>query len=298
MTDSEIITLSKALVCELVGSLGLPRDRFHGLVYPLFRRATDRLAWIGVTFDRLVREAGFPKAAQWALTNFCERITVRGMQNIPAQGPLLVISNHPGTYDSLVVASQLGRSDLCYITGDIPFLKKLPHAHEHFFFVTKDGLHERMLAARRAVRHLQEGGALLLFGSGHIDPDPAVYPGAAAHIERWFASIDVFLRHVPGVQVLLDMVSGVISPQWARHPITWLRRDGVDKRRLANFGQVISQLVFPGQAMFSPFVSFAQPLDAATLQQEGDPGDVLPAVIEHAKELLAEHCLAFGGNPA
>ncbi len=54
-----------------------------------------------------------------------------------------------------------------------------------------------MAAARSGIRHLQNGGALLLFGTGLIDPDPAVYPGAEKEIENWSPSIDLFLRHVP-----------------------------------------------------------------------------------------------------
>jgi hypothetical protein len=294
--DADVTTLSKSLLYELVGSVGLPRDSLHWLFRPIFRPVTDRLAQIGVAFNRLVREAGFPKAAAWALTNWCTQVTARGTETIPAKGPLLVVSNHPGTYDSIVVASQMGRKDICYVSGDIPFLKYMPDARQHFFFVSRHDPHDRMVAARRAIRHLQQGGSLLLFGAGHLDPDPAVYPDAAQHIDRWSASLEIFLRHVPGVQVLIAIVSGVVSPRWARSPITWLRRDGLDRRRLAEFGQVITQLLFPGRLMFSPRVTFAPPVTAATLRHESGSEQVLPAIIARAQTLLTEHCRSFGGT--
>jgi hypothetical protein len=283
------------LLYEIVGAFGFRRESLHWLFRPIFRRVTDRLAVIGVTFDRLVREEGFPKAAEWALTNWCTDVTQRGAEAVPAEGPLLVISNHPGTYDSIIVASRLGRRDICYISGDIPFLKHMPDAHKHFFFVSQDDPYDRMAALRGALRHLQAGGSLLLFGAGHIDPDPAVYGDAVEHIERWSASIDVFLRKVPGVRVMLSIVSSVVSPKWARSPITWLRRDGVDRRRLAEFGQVVTQLLFPGRLMFSPRVSFGPPSTAEQLKEEAQGERVLPAIIARAKALLVEHCRVFGG---
>lgn len=287
--NADFTTLSRSLLYEIVGAFGFPRHSLHWLFRPIFQPITDRLAGIGVNFDRLVREEGFPKAAEWALTHWCTRVTARGTENIPAEGPLLVVSNHPGTYDSIIVASRLGRRDIRYISGDIPFLKLMPAAHRHFFFVPRDDPHDRMIAARGALRHLQGSGALLLFGAGHIDSDPAVYPDAAEHIEQWFASIELFLRRVPGVQVLLAIISGVVSPKWARSPLTWLRRGGVDKRRLAEFGQVSTQLLFPGRLMFSPRVTFAPPVTAEELREEAPDERLLPAVIARGQALLAEH---------
>ncbi|MDH4272692.1 MAG: hypothetical protein OEW18_12040, partial [Candidatus Aminicenantes bacterium] len=138
-------------------------------------------------------------------------------------------------------------------------------------------------------------GALLYIGAGHLDPDPAVYPNAAEHIDEWLAGIDFFFRHVPGLRIMPTIVSGVVSPKWARSPITWLRRKDIDKRRLAEVGQSISQLLFPGRLMFTPHVSFAPPVNIETLYSEGSQEDVLPAVIARTKALLAEHCRVFGG---
>jgi hypothetical protein len=152
-----------------------------------------------------------------------------------------------------------------------------------------------MAAMRSGIRHLQAGGALLYIGSGQIDPDPAVYPNAAEHIEEWLIGIDFFFRHVPGLRVMPTIVSGVVSPKWARSPITRLRRKGVDKRRLAEFGQVIKQMFFPGRLMFTPYVSFSRPVSVETLRSESSQENVLPAIIARTKALLAEHCRIFGG---
>ena len=293
--DAEIKALSDSLIYEILNALGLPKTkRLHRTLAPLFHKATDRLSTIGVTFDRLVENEGFPQAAAWALTNWCTGVTARGAERVPAEGPLLVISNHPGTYDSLVITSRLRRNDVKFIASDIPFLKKLPHAHSHFIFLSDD-THNRMAAARAGIRHLQTGGALLLFGTGLIDPDPAIFHDAEKHLERWSPSIDLFLKQVPEARVLVTIVSGVLAKRWGYHPITWLRRVGWQKRRIAEFGQLLQQLFFPGSLYMAPRLSFTPPVTVETLRHEIGTERVLSAVITRGKALLAEH-MAWAGN--
>jgi len=295
-THKEVVTLARSLVADIVGGFGLPRTKlFLGLFWALFRIPMVRFATIGLTFDRLVAEEGFPKASQWALTNWCRHITARGTENIPPEGPLLVVANHPGTYDALIVFSQAGRRDIRWISTEIPFLDNLPNLRKHVIFTSKRNALKRMSTMRTAVRHLQGGGALLYIGAGFIEPDPAVYPGAAEHIEGWLTGIDFFFHHVPGLRIMPAIVSGVISPRWARSPLTWLRTKDVDKRRLVGFAQVITQLFFPGRLMFKPAVSFAPPATIETLRSESGQENILPAVIARTKALLAEHCRIFGG---
>ncbi|MFH2104301.1 MAG: 1-acyl-sn-glycerol-3-phosphate acyltransferase [Chloroflexota bacterium] len=291
--DANIIILSNKLLLEILNAVGLPkRDSLCRLIAPIFRKATLRMAAIGVTFDGMVAEQGFSKAADWALSNWCRDITSHGQEHVPSTGPVLFISNHPGTYDSLVITSQARRDDVLFISSNIPFLKNLPNTQRHFRFITLETT-DRMIGARHAIRHLMDGAAVLLFGSGHIDPDPAVYPGAAEHIERWSPSIDIFLRKVPQTRVVLSMVSGVLSRTWGYSPIIWLRRKGLDKRRLAEFGQVLHQLSKPGTLFLSPTISFAKPLLASDLG-ENPRGRLVDA----AKALLTEHMAFIQETPA
>ena len=296
-TETDVVALSKLLIVDLVRAVGLPRTRlFLRLFRLLFGRPAGRFAAVGLTFDRMVAESGFPKASEWALTHWCSRVTPRNTQVIPAEGPLLVVCNHPGTYDALIIFSHLGRRDIRWISTEIPFLDHLPNTRNHVIFSSRSNALKRMGAMRSGIRHLQAGGALLYIGSGQIDPDPAVYPDAAEHIEEWLIGIDFFFRHVPGLRIMPTIVSGVVSAKWARSPITRLRRKGVDQRRLAEFGQVIEQMFFPGKWMFTPYVSFAAPVTVETLRRESGQENILPAVIARTKTLLAEHCRNFGGH--
>ena len=287
--DAEINALSKSLVIEIAGSVGLRKSQLaQRIAWPIFRPVTDRLARIGVTFDRNEVQHGFSYAMGFALQDFVRTVTVRGTENFPPEGPLLVLSNHPGTYDSLIIASHLRRDDLCVITGDIPFLRKLPHANEHFFGLTED-LNTRMVTTRRAVHHLRDGGAILLYGYGHIDPDPAVYSDAAAHIDQWSPSINLFAKLVPKIRILVSITSHVVSVAWRRSFLYHLRSNPIDRRRLVEFGQVMTQLLFPGTFRQSPFTSFAPPIRLSDLRREYNLDQVLPAIIARGKNLLADH---------
>lgn len=295
--DTDITALSESLVNELVGAVGLPKTVFwHKLVWRLARKPTNRLAALGVAFDRLVDSDGLPNGSDWVLRSFCNPIPVSGAEHIPLTGPLLVVSNHPGAYDGLVIFSKLVRKDICWISSEIPFLEKLPRVCDHVLFASRTDPINRMSVMRSAIRHLQSGGVLVYFGAGHRDPDPAVYTGTAKQMDQWLEGIDFFFKHVPELRILPTIVSGVVSRKWAYHPITWLRRKEIDKHRLAEFGQVITQLLFPKKLMLSPMISFGPSATRSDLEGELKGDSLLPAIIGHEKALLTEHCRVYGGN--
>lgn len=291
--NADIADLSDALVGEIVQAVGLPKTPgWRRLFRPLLRKATGRLCQIGLTFDRLIVERGFSGACQWSLNNWCRGILARGRERVPAEGPLLVLSNHPGAYDALVVAAELLRDDVGLVASDLPLLRDLPNLRRRIFSIPINiqATFSRMSGLLCAVRHLRQGGAVLLMGSGTIDPDPAVARGAAAQLQRWTRAVDVFLGFVPEARVMLAAVSHVVSPRWARHPLTWLQPDGMPRRRLAEFGQLLQQLIWPGSLYVSPRLSFAGPLEAAELDKS--PRE---AVIRRERSLLEAHCREFGG---
>jgi len=282
--DERIRALTDTLLDEIVNAVGLRKTTTARRTFGLFfRRAADRLSAIGLTADRIISTEGFPAACAWMMSHWVRCVTTRGAEAVPAEGPLLVISNHVGAYDIVVVPSQVNRSDLKIISSDIHYLKNLPHACEHLIFLT-DKTHDRMAAARAGIRQLKEGGSLLLFGTGRIDPDPALSSEAEEHIDKWSPSIDLFLRMVPQAKVVLSIASGFITQHWLNHPLTHLRKLDWEKRRIAEFGQVLQQLFHPGTLFVSPAISFSSPVIAKELGE--NPRQKL---IEHAKQLLAEH---------
>jgi hypothetical protein len=288
---ADITSLRSALADELLRAFGLPKNaRLQRIFGRLFHGLIEQFACGGQTFDQVVADEGLQPAADGLLDRFCTSYSADGLETIPLQGPLLVVSNHPGTIDVLLILASLRRPDVKLLSNDIPFLQRLPATSTHLIYGarTKD-IHKRMLSVLAGLSHLKKGGTLVLMGTGLIDPDPEVYPDAPASLECWSPSIELFLKQVPETQVLVTIASGVLSPGWAHHPITWLRKEPRRKRLLAEIGQVAQQALFPRLRNLSPHISFAPPVRLPELQLESRSDQALPAIIIRAKTLLAQH---------
>lgn len=272
--------LTPKLLEEVFKALGWGKDHWlRAPLTPFFTAACRRFARLAIRFDRDVEALGFRQAAQRILPHFAREVNAGGVEHVPAEGPLLVVSNHPGTVDGLAIASRLPRPDLKIVVSGVPFLRHLRATANHLIYSSLDTF-ERMKVVRSAIRHLEDGGAVLLFPSGGLDPDPAVMPGALEALDDWSPSLEVILRRVPSARVLITFVSGVLHPAWARSPVTHLRRGRRERQRVAEFFQVIQQMLFPGQLLVSPSIRFARPLPFAFSRER----PVLPALIAAARE--------------
>ena len=281
--QEETARKAELILDELFKAFRLPQ---HGLarqlLEPLVRRPAQSFARLFGEIEQAELDNGLVAAARRGLRDFTRLVKVSGNESIPAKGPLLIVSNHVGAFDVLVILSQLLRNDLKAIASDVPFLHAFPVLYQHLIF-TNFQPDSGMQAARQALRHLKDGGALLLFASAGIDPDPALDSQAARQeLNNWKPSLDIFLRQVPETQVVVSIVRGVVARRWAKHPLTRIGRRPIDKRRIAEMLQIIEQLVFPGKLLMEPHIQFAPPLTPAEL--EGDPR---LALIRRGDELLA-----------
>lgn len=287
--QDEIQTLSSTLVYELTKALGLSGVSGAGqLIRWLFGKAAQRFAELGVGLDRVVGEEGVAAGARWALPHFVRSYAARGLEHIPAEGPVVIASNHPGAFDSLVISAHISRPDYKIIVGDIPFFENLPHLSEHAIYAPgRENMQGRMAVLRKAIRHLEAGGALLIFARGGIEPDPAFMPAPDVEFNLWSRSLQIFLERVPQTSVLVTVVSGVISRSAWRHPITWFRQKRPDRQRLAFMIQMAMQVI-GGREKFGlvPHVSFGK---LVGLEESGTPEQALQCVIHSARELLQSH---------
>lgn len=97
-TDFEAV--SNAILHEIQGVMGLARYRWaQRLVGLLFGAATRRLAGLLVRLDGNAATYGLGAAAGNLLASLVHEYRVDCPQAIPQDGPLLVVSNHPGAYD-------------------------------------------------------------------------------------------------------------------------------------------------------------------------------------------------------
>jgi hypothetical protein len=153
-----------------------------------------------------------------------------------------------------------------------------------------------MGAARKAIRHLKDGGALLLFARATMDPDPAFMPGAEEELQHWTSSLGLFLRNVPQTKVAISLISGVLAPKYLKHPSTIFRNGRVNKQRLSEFFQVMYQLMSPGKLMVSPDLSFAPVLTLRDLGGGRDIHQITMQIIKKAQEQYRFHHTKFLGN--
>jgi len=227
-----------------------------------------------------------------------DTVTVFGAENIPSAGPLLVVCNHPGAFDSAVMSATLPRKDLKVLVSGVPFLYNLPNLAPYLIYAPGD-TYDRMKALRLMMRHLKKGGAILSFASGKVDPDPQVLPGAKEALGEWSPSLEIILRRVPETKLLPAIISGVLSKTAIRVPIIRIQKESWKQRRLAEYFQIAGQILFPKQFLFKPSVSFGHPMMLSeiesiktTIAGYGDDGStsrVMMTIRNNAIQLLDQH---------
>ena len=282
--------LSESFVSELTKAMALPQtESVRGLVRLMFGKATRRFSEIAIGLDREIEQHGSAAGARWLLPHFVAGYEARGMEIIPNEGPLIIAANHPASYDGLIISAYVNRPDYKIIIGEIPPYRYLPHVSQHAIFSPNlKNTFGRMQTARNAIQHLKDGGALLIFPRGGIEPDPAFMPNPDAEFDRWSRSLEIFLQRVPRTRVLVTIVSGVIAQASMRHPITWFRRARPDRQRLAFMYQVIRQIL-SGKELFSltPRVTFGEVLSSVNHQH------VLKEIKQSARRTLQQHLFEF-----
>lgn len=261
MTQLDLPALKETLVYELTKAFALPQKPWaRSLIRLIFGRAIHVGAEIGLGLDHATAEDGLPGSARWVLPRFVRSHEARGVENIPAAGPLVIASNHPANVDSIVISAHVNRADYKAIIGDIPFFEHLPHVSDCAIYAPDPGdTSGRMRVIRESIRHLRSGGSLLIFPRGEIEADPEFMPHPDGEFHHWSRSLEIFLERVPGLQILVTITSGVISPAAFRHPITWFRRQRPDRQRLAFLYQLARQLL-TGRETFglTPRVTFGE----------------------------------------
>jgi hypothetical protein len=134
-----------------------------------------------------------------------------------------------GAYDGIAVFTGLRRNDLALVASGVDFTRSLPNTSPHLFYVTGDtGM--RMTAVRQSLRHLHAGGAVMIFASGLVDPDPALWPQQARlALHNWYGSVALFLRHVPQTRLVITITSHVLADSVMRSPCFKLVRQDWEK---------------------------------------------------------------------
>lgn len=270
-------TLTYINLDDFFDSMGLHRLR-HTPARWLFWPAARRFARLMVEFDARVGAQGLAAGSAWLLQKMTGGLRVAGRVHVPATGPVFILSNHPGMADTIALfASLTARPDLRVIALERPFLQALPNVSRQMVYVpTNDA--ERMKVVRAGVKHLKQGGALLTFPAGEIEPDPAAFGvgAATATLQRWSESIELFARLAPHTSLIPTIVSHVVAPAALHHPLTRLRPTQRDKEKMA----AALQVMWPPYQNRAARVAFGPPVSARP------PTPVMPVVVQQARRLI------------
>ncbi len=287
---SQLHALTEINTQDFLAAFGVNYERLR-----YGRKLLAALCWIParrfalqmVAYDQNVARLGLHRASADILGRYVQRFEIFGQENIPASGPLLVLSNHPGMTDTLILFASLPRPDLRVVAAVRPFLQALPNVSHYLISVPEEAA-GRMGVVRAVVSHLRAGGAILTFPAGEIEPDPLSMPGAIEALANWSESIAIFARLVSEVKIMVAIVSGVIWPTVANSPLTRLRRHQKDRERLGAALQAFIQLSLPSYRPVITRVVFGPAYYPADLAGSMESSAITRAIAAQAKHLIEQ----------
>jgi 1-acyl-sn-glycerol-3-phosphate acyltransferase len=255
--------LTRINLDDLVSSFGwqsypLPAAILRGLfIHPARTFARQILE-----YDNQVGQVGLHTASRRILqSRYIQDLRVHGREHIPARGPVLFLSNHPGLADTVSLFTAIDRPDLRIIALHRPFLASLPNITRQLVYISDDP-GERMRAVRKVSAHLRAGGAALTFPAGKIEPDPDVHTGALESLREWTDSSAIFLRFSPEMPIVPVLVSGVVWERTARHWLTRIKRNREEREKLATALQLLA-MITRNTRPTTVHVRFGRPITAA-----------------------------------
>jgi hypothetical protein len=276
-------TLTEINIDDMLNAWGLKEIRFgRTLLRALCRPAAIGFARQILAFDAVVAQEDLHGGGRFLCRRFTGGVAAAGLAHIPAQGPLLILANHPGLTDTIALFAAIPRRDLRVIALDRPFLQAIPHTASRLFLLP-DEPSARAGITRQVANYLKKGGAALTFPAGEIEPDPLVQPGAIDSLSGWSESIGLFARLVPQMQIVVAIAGGVFTPAALHHPLTRLRRKPKDRELMG----ASLQVAWKGYQKNIVRVAFSPPMLASDLVIQGsDPAGITSLITSAARDLL------------
>lgn len=286
----EVSAVKEALVLQLMKVMGVGHPtRLTRFLFSFLDPPAKRMAAIAVELDRNIAGEGFNAAAGKFLRYFVTDVHLEGAENIPDHGPLMVVCNHPAAYDVAILAANIKRDDLKILGSDIPIIQMLPNLAQHAIPVPYH-IPSRLMTVRSTIRQLENGGAVLIFPRGNVEPDPAVSPGAEQSLAGWSPSIELFLRKVPHTISIVAIASGMLSKKWYKNPLFKIWRKFEQRQKVIEIFQISSQLFTGSKPDVKPLITFSRPLTVSDLGgYESPDGTLLASLSDQAKGLLQLH---------
>jgi hypothetical protein len=283
----EVADLRQTILDDVFKDFAESRKKWvRAILEPFVWFSAHRFAGMMAKFDNNILQYGLRQALCEFVTPFVRDVVIEGNEHIPQDGPLLIVSNHPGAIDGIAIGASLPRDDLRAVTTSFPLLQRLPSASRRCIFVDPHAP-INLAGVRSAISHLESGGAVLIFPSGRVEPDPAFLPSALEKLQNWSPSIELLLRKVPDTQVMVTIVSGVLSPIFLHNPLIRLWSGARDPLAIAEVTQVVTQMILKKRFRMTPRISFDIPQTVSELRCDYE--SVYQSILEKASNLMSDH---------
>jgi 1-acyl-sn-glycerol-3-phosphate acyltransferase len=289
--SSQLDRLTQINLDELVSSFGWVE---RPVLASILRRSCTTLAREFARqmaeFDNAVGERRLCAAATEIVRRlYVREVRIYGGEDIPSNGPVLFLSNHPGMTDTLSLLTAINRPDLKVVALRRPFLVSLENTVKQCFLVS-EGPGKRINVIRQISRHLRHGGSALSFPAGEIEPDPRIYPGALEALDHWADSVGLFTRFAPETTVVPVLVSGVIWEKTAYHWATRLKRTRPEREKLAAALQLLAMIARELKPT-TIHIRFAKAISVGEIGPSG-PADLHKVVISRMRGLIQTEAAA------
>lgn len=259
---------------DLASLSGLGKSRIgRTLLQTVLSAQVNRFATNMAAFNTELVTQGLDVAAQQLCARYGGRVIAEGLQNVPKSGPLLLVSNHPGMFDTLAIFATLDRPDLRVVARPQPLLGLIGSLAPYLLMLPDEGA-GRTGGLRQVLQALRENQTLLLYPAGHLEPEPMLVGrhglNDSASLEplvSWSNGIGTMVKlavrqGIP-LQVVPVSLTGVLSVQTWRWfgPLLKLRKSLRGREDLT----AVLQVAFPGLGPTTIRARYGAPLDAAML---------------------------------
>jgi 1-acyl-sn-glycerol-3-phosphate acyltransferase len=233
---------------------------------------------------------GLAEAATTLCARYGGRVAAEGLHHVPTSGPLMLVSNHPGMFDTLAIYATLPRPDVRALARPQPLLGMLSSLAPNLLMLPDEGA-GRAAGLRQVLQWLRADGALLIYPAGHLEPEPFLVGrhglrGAEPHepLGPWSSGVGTLVKlaarqGVP-LRVVPTSLSGVLSSSTWRWfgPLLRLRKTLRGREDLT----AVLQVAFPRLGPTTIRVCYGAPLDAAGLTADDADVEAITARIRSA----------------